>query len=125
MVKSRRASTSERVEPAAIPTDGIDFQSKLMAILSNAVDALSGNAGIIALWNEREKRFVEGASYGLEPRVVDRLRPLLREAIPDLATSEQSFDRLSQLAPDLHVSATTTEQVQDPCRLRSQERRSD
>jgi PAS domain S-box-containing protein len=114
MVKSRRASTSERVEPAAIPTDGIDFQSKLMAILSNAVDALSGNAGIIALWNEREKRFVEGASYGLEPRVVDRLRPLLREAIPDLATSEQSFDRLSQLAPDLHVSATTTEQVQDP-----------
>jgi len=44
---------------------------------------------------------------------MDKLRPLLKEAIPDLAASRQSFARLSQLAPDIHVPATTTDQIQD------------
>jgi PAS domain S-box-containing protein len=111
--KSRGERISERVGPAIIPTEGIDFQAKLIAILSSVVDILSGSAGIIALWNERGRRFVEGASYGPETKVVDRLRPLLGETISDVATASQSFDRLSQLAPDLHVPTTTTEQAQD------------
>mgnify|MGYP001093534657 CR=1 FL=1 len=112
--KSEKPVSQERVEPSAAPADEIDFQVKLMAILSNAVDAVGGSAGIIALWNERERRFVEGASYGLDSKAIDKLRPLLGEAIPDLAASRQSFDRLSRLAPDLYVPATTAEQVQDP-----------
>ena len=110
----RKAMSQESVEPLTAPAEEMDFQAKLMEILSNAVDALSGNAGIVALWNERERRFVEGASYGLDSRSIDKLRPLLGEAIPDLAASRQSFDRLSQLAPDLHSPAATTDQVQDP-----------
>jgi len=114
MAKRGRGSKSRKGVTQAAPAAEMDFQAKLRAILSNAVDALGGSAGIIALWDEGERRFVEGASYGLESRVVDRLRPLLREAIPDLAASRQSFDRLSRFAPDLRVPAATTEQVQDP-----------
>jgi len=112
--KSGKAISLEKIEPLAAPPEETDFHAKLMSILSSTVATLGGNAGIVALWNEKERRFVEGASYGLNSRGLERLCPLLREAIPDLATSKQSFDRLSQLAPDLHVSATTADQVQDP-----------
>jgi len=98
----------------AAPPEETDFQAKLMAILRTTVDILGGNAGIVALWDEKESCFVEGTSYGLNSRGVERLRPLLKEAIPDLATSKQSFHRLSQLAPGLRVPATTTDQIQDP-----------
>ena len=112
--KSGEAISLEKVEPSTAPAEETDFHAKLMPILSSTVATLGGSAGIVALWTERERRFVEGASYGLNSRGVDRLRPLLKEAIPDLATSKQSFDRLSQLAPDLRVPATTTDHVQDP-----------
>ncbi|HJX69853.1 MAG TPA: ATP-binding protein [Dehalococcoidia bacterium] len=112
--KSKTAVSRERVELVAAPAEEIDFQAKLMTILSNAVEALSGSAGVIALWNERKKRFIEEVSHGLKPRAVGKLRPLLREAIPALAASSQSFDRLSRFAPGLHIPATTAEQVQDP-----------
>jgi len=98
----------------AAPPEETDFQAKLMSILRSTVNTLGGNAGIVALWNEKESCFIEGTSYGLNSRGVERLRPLLKEAIPDLATSKRSFHRLSQLAPGLRVPATTTDQVQDP-----------
>jgi len=98
-----------------IPIDKeIEFETRLASILSDAVNMLGGNAGIIALWKEEERRFVEGASYGLDSRDIDKLRPLLRYAIPELASSRDSFDRLSRLAPNLQISATTTKEVQDP-----------
>jgi PAS domain S-box-containing protein len=112
--KLGKAVSLEKIEPLAAPAEETDFHAKLMSILSSTVAALGGNAGIVALWNEKERRFAEGVSYGLNSRAIERLRPLLREAIPDLATSNQSFDRLSQLAPDIRVPATTTAQVQDP-----------
>jgi len=119
MTRSQRSKltkpvSQKRIESSTAPIEKIDFQVKLVTILRNAVDALGGSAGIIALWNDRDRRFIEGASYGLDPRAIDKLRPLLREAIPDLATSKASFDRISQIAPGLHVPATTTEQMQDP-----------
>ncbi len=113
-LKSRKTISLEKVEVLATPTEEIDLKAKLMTILSNAVDALGGTAGVVVLWNEKERRFVEGATYGLDSKSIDKLRPLLVEAIPDLAASRQSFDRLSRLAPGLHVSATTTDQAQDP-----------
>lgn len=103
------------VEPVQIPIDSDQgIEARLSMILSEAVNTLGGNAGIIALWNEKERRFVEGASYGLDPGAIDKLRPLLSYTIPDLASSRKTFDRLSCLAPDLQVPATTTEEVQDP-----------
>jgi len=112
--KSGKPISLEKVEPLAVPPEETDFRAKLMPILRSTVDILGGNAGIVALWNEKESCFVEGTSYGLNSRGVERLRPLLKEAIPDLATSKQSFHRLSQLAPGLRVPATTTDEVQDP-----------
>jgi len=46
-----------------IPTEEADFHAKLMSILRSTVDTLGGDAGIVALWNERERCFVEEASY--------------------------------------------------------------
>jgi len=112
--KPGEAISREKVDPLAFLVEETDFHAKLMSILSSTVDALGGNAGIIALWNEKERRFVEGTSYGLNSKAIEQLRPLLKEAIPDLATSKQSFDRLSQLSPGLRVPVTTTDQVQDP-----------
>ena len=110
----RKVRSPEKLEAATALTEKRDLPAKLEVILRDAVDALSGNAGIVALWNEKERRFVEGATYGLDPRSVERLRPLLGEAVPDLATSKQSYDHLSRLAPTAHVPATTTGQLQDP-----------
>ena len=112
--KYGKVISQEKVEPLAAPAEETDFHAKLISILGSTVNTLGGNAGIVALWSEKERRFVEGANYGLNSRGVERLRPLLREAIPDLATSKQSFDRLSRLAPGIRVPATTTDQVQDP-----------
>jgi PAS domain S-box-containing protein len=109
----RKGRSLERLEPAAALAKERDLQAKLEGILRGAVDALGGNAGIIALWNERERRFIEGATYGLYPRSIERLRPLLDEAIPDLAASKQSFDHLSRIAPEVHVPSTTTLETQD------------
>ena len=111
--QTRKRLSQERFEPLATPTGETDLLAKLMVILRDSVDALGGSAGVIALWNEKERRFAEGASYGVNSRAIERRRPLLREAIPDLAASKQSFDRLSRLAPDIRVPAMT-EQVQDP-----------
>jgi PAS domain S-box-containing protein len=109
----RKGRSLERLEPAVALAKERDLHAKLEGILRGAVDALGGNAGIIALWNERERCFIEGATYGLYPRSIERLRPLLDEAIPDLAASEQSFDHLSRIAPEVHVPSTTTLETQD------------
>jgi len=93
----RKVRSPEKLEAATALTEKRDLPAKLEVILRDAVDALSGNAGIVALWNEKERRFVEGATYGLDPRSVERLRPLLGEAVPDLATSKQSYDHLDRI----------------------------
>lgn len=109
----RKTRSPKRLEPATASTEERDLQPKLEAILRDAVDGLGGNAGIIALWNEAERRFIEGATCGLDLRGIERLRPLLDEAIPDLAASKQSFDHLSRIAPEVDVPSTTTLETQD------------
>ena len=112
--QTRKRLSQERFEPLATPTEETALRAKLMVILRDSVDALGGSAGVIALWSEKERQFIEGATYGLDPRDVERLRPLLKEAILDLAASRQSFDQLSHLAPDVRVSEEITRRVQDP-----------
>ncbi len=70
-------------------------------ILRNAIKALGGKSGVIATWSEPERRFVVSASYGLDPRSLERLNPILNEAVPDLAGSKVSSNLLSELRPDL------------------------
>lgn len=102
------------IEPLQIPIDdGQDFESRLNMILSEAVNTLGGKAGIIALWDKKKRRFVEGAVYGLDSRSIDKLRPLLKDTMRDLVSSERSFDQLSRLAHRFQVPATTTEHLQD------------
>ncbi|MDD4986994.1 MAG: ATP-binding protein, partial [Dehalococcoidales bacterium] len=65
-----------------------------------AVKALKGSAGVVAVWSEAERRYIIGASYGLDSKALAQLRPLLDEAIPDLTLSKNSYNLLSDLRPD-------------------------
>jgi len=89
--KSKKAATMERKGPSVAPEEGADFQGKLAAILSKAVDDLGGKAGIVAFWNESEMRFVERASYGWDADGVNKLRSLLRQTMPNLVASRMSL----------------------------------
>ncbi|MBE0480140.1 MAG: PAS domain S-box protein [Dehalococcoidia bacterium] len=75
----------------------IDLQATLNLILKNAVRALGGTAGVVAIWDAGKQHFVTSASHGLDARSLARLGPLLDEAIPDLAGSKKSFALLSEL----------------------------
>jgi len=77
-----------------------DLQATLRQILRNAVEALGGGAGVVAIWAAEERRFVPSESYGLSPRSLAKVRPMLEEAIPDLAASRDSFGMLSELHLD-------------------------
>ncbi len=79
----------------------VDTEATLQLILKNAVQALRGSAGVVAVWNEAENRYVAGTAWGLESDVMDSLSSILEEAAPDLAASRQSFTLLSILRPDL------------------------
>ena len=92
----------------------IDLQATLELVLKNAVEAVEGGAGVVATWDETEHRFVTSASYGLDSKSLARLRPLLDEAIPDLAGSRDSFDLLSRLRPESSLPTSSQEVVQDP-----------
>jgi PAS domain S-box-containing protein len=97
----------ERFEPHITPANEVILQDKLYVILCYGVDVLDGNAGLVALWNEKERLFIEKVSYGLESWDIHQLRPLLQEAIPDLADSKQNFGRLSQLNPGVQTAVQT------------------
>ncbi len=75
-------------------------------ILKDAIEALGGSAGVVATWSEAEHRFVATGYYGLGDKAMERLLPLLDEAIPDLATSVHNFNFLStlRLEPPLPTS---------------------
>lgn len=92
----------------------VDLQATLELILRNAVAALGGSAGVVATWDEAEHRFVTSASHGLDEKSLARLRPLLDEAIPDLAGSRESFDLLSRLRPESSLPTSSEEVAQDP-----------
>jgi len=76
----------------------VDLKATLELILKNAVKALKGSAGVVAIWSEAERRFIIGASYGLESKALTQLQPLLDEAIPDLTMSRESYNLLSELS---------------------------
>jgi len=101
----RKRPRLERFEPQIISVNETILPDKLYAILHYAIDVLDGNGGLVALWHEKEGLFIEKVSYGLESSDIDQLRPLLQEAIPDLADSKQNFGRLSQFNLEVKTAA--------------------
>jgi PAS domain S-box-containing protein len=88
------------VEIPRTKLEQVNLESTLELILKNAVNALKGSAGVVAVWSEAERRYIIGASHGLDNKALSQLRPLLDEAIPDLTISKDSFNLLSELRPD-------------------------
>jgi len=103
--------TFEAPDPA---TQRYDLQAALDIILKNAVQALGGSAGVVATWDEVERRFAASASYGLDEKALEHLGPFLGEAIPDLAGSSESFDLLSRLGAELSLPSSEAGMAQDP-----------
>jgi PAS domain S-box-containing protein len=92
----------------------IDSESTLHLILKSAVQALGGSSGVVAVWSEAEHCFILGASYGLPESAVSKLQPLLKEAAPDLATSSESYNFLSELQPERELPAIYNGTKLDP-----------
>lgn len=86
----------------------------LTPVLDDAVESLTGNAGVIALWKEDLKKFVETVTYGLDSDGVKRVSALLKTVIPDLASRKNSYDRLSHLIPAQHFSMLEVRWMFDP-----------
>jgi len=100
MVKIPRSSF-EQIEP----------ENTLKQILKSAVLALGGTSGVVAVWNEAEQAFTTGATYGLSESGV---RPLLKEAAPDLAGSQESYNLLSELQPEQELPSSFDGTKLDP-----------
>ena len=94
--------------------DGVELQPALERILRNAVRALGGSAAVVATWDDAVRRFVVTGAYGLDGGQIARIRPLLNEAIPDLALSREQFALLSALFPQSALPVSTTGEMQNP-----------
>lgn len=94
--------------------DVINLQLTLERILSNAVRALDGSAAVIATWDDLAHRYVVNCFSGIGEHELDRLRPLLDEAIPDLAESREQFGLLSRLTPHWSLPVSQQGILQDP-----------
>jgi len=102
------------VEIPRTSSEQIDLEATLKLILKSAVEALKGNAGVVATWNEAERRFAAQVSYGLDAMTMARLQPLLNEAAPDLAASKESFNLLSELRPGVDLPYSDKGITQNP-----------
>lgn len=94
--------------------DGAELQPELENVLRNAVRALGGSAAVVATWDDAVRRFVVTGAYGLDRQQIARIRPLLNEAIPDLALSREQFALLSALFPQSALPVSTTGEMQNP-----------
>ena len=92
----------------------VELQPELEGILRNAVRALGGSAAVVATWDDAVRRFVVTGAYGLDGPQIARIRPLLNEAIPDLALSREQFALLSALFPQTALPISTTGEMQNP-----------
>ena len=107
---------SQNSNPSRTPgrEEGAELQPELENILRNAVRALGGSAAVVATWDDAVRRFVVTGAYGLDRRQIARIRPLLNEAIPDLALSREQFALLSRLFPQTALPVSTTGEMQNP-----------
>ena len=107
--------TSHRNNPAAgFGYEGEALQPELASILRNAVRALGGSAAVVATWDDAVRRFVVTGAYGLDGPQIGRIRPLLNEAIPDLALSREQYTLLSALFPQSALPLSSAGEMQNP-----------
>jgi len=92
----------------------VDLEDTLKLILKNAIQTLGGSSGVIATWSEAEHRFVVSASYGLDAKSLTQIKPILDEAVPDLAASKENIDLLSKLCPDVALPVSEQGVKQNP-----------
>ena len=90
------------------------MQPELASILRNAVRALGGSAAVVATWDDAVRRFVVTGAYGLDGPQIGRIRPLLNEAIPDLALSREQYTLLSALFPQSALPLSSAGEMQNP-----------
>ncbi len=90
-----------------------DLRVALDLILRNAARATSGTTGIVATWENLKRSFEITATYDLSEESLERIRPLLQEAIPDLAASSESFDSLSRLQAGAPLPTSESGDTQD------------
>ena len=107
---------SQNSNPSRTPgrDESVELQPELENILRNAVRALGGSAAVVATWDDAVRRFVVTGAYGLDGQQIARIRPLLNEAIPDLALSREQFALLSALFPQTALPISTTGEMQNP-----------
>ena len=104
-----------RNHPAAgFGYEGDALQPELASILRNAVRALGGSAAVVATWDDAVRRFVVTGAYGLDGPQIGRIRPLLNEAIPDLALSREQYTLLSALFPQSALPLSSAGEMQNP-----------
>ena len=107
--------TSHRNNPASgLGYEGDALQPELASILRNAVRALGGSAAVVATWDDAVRRFVVTGAYGLDGPQIGRIRPLLNEAIPDLALSREQYTLLSALFPQSALPLSSAGEMQNP-----------
>ncbi|MGQ9546048.1 MAG: ATP-binding protein [Dehalococcoidia bacterium] len=102
------------VEIPKTSLEQIDVEATLRLILKNAIKALGGSSGVVATWSEVERRFIVSASHGLDAKSLERLNPILNDAVPDLAGSKVSTNLLSELRPDLALPTSDQGVKQNP-----------
>jgi len=102
------------VEIPKTTVEEIDLKATLEFILRNAVKALRGSSGVIATWNEAERRFVVDVSCSMDANSLAQLESILTEIAPDLAGSKVSFNLLSELLPSAALPLSNGGVRQDP-----------
>jgi PAS domain S-box-containing protein len=94
--------------------ESVDIEATLKLILKNAVAAVGGSAGIVAIWNEARGSLAADVSHGLDEIAVASLDALLTEQALALAARDANFCLLSELLPALELPVSVTGQRQNP-----------
>jgi len=106
--RRHRAPVSEKATLEAAPQQEAYLSTSLEAILGNVVDAVEGEAGILALWDQTANRLVERASCGPHDVLENRLRPLLRAASSHHGRARRkSFDGPASQVDDGFIPGAT------------------
>lgn len=87
------------IENSGNTTEQSALESVLQRVLKNAAIALGGSGAVVATWDEISHSYTVNGSFGIDDKQLELLDPLLSEAIPDLAGSNQQFDVISSLDP--------------------------
>jgi PAS domain S-box-containing protein len=70
-----------------LPEESVSPQRLLDAIITNVVQTLGGNAGIVRVWDRRRRRPSATSSYGLSEALVREIEPLIDRGLPEFEST--------------------------------------